>query len=206
MQNMESIGSRCRSFGPQIFGLCAVLLAGQASAEPQRLSSGPSASWELVQREGDRQCVLRTKILGSADLDTIDVDRSLGGRKVELRLHGPRSGKEASSTNAGYAVGNGIARHQLVIETDGADGRRSVELEFIDDEAAAIAQGSPVSLAVTRRQVITVYTKGLVALLPALDACSRNDLIEPWRRSSDGRAGGCRSFRRRFDYLDWGLS
>lgn len=157
-----------------LFVLCA---AGPSLAAPTRFSNGPAAKWELVEREGDRHCQLRTRV-PNLSLGLLDVDRTLGARKYEWRFHGPRTGKPLSTIMAGYVIGPGPVKHQQVVEADDANGRRSVELEFEGDEAALISTGAQVAIAIRKGEVITIDTEGMTALVAELDACSRNYLVE----------------------------
>ena len=110
--------------------LLAAAVSSQLHAEPVQLSNGPSAKWELVQQDGDRNCLLRSKLNGSTTLDTVEFTRSIGGRDLDLRIHGPSTGKPWTQFNSTYTVGGGQEKSRQLTEDDGDNGRRFREHRF----------------------------------------------------------------------------
>jgi TonB family protein len=157
--------------------LLPALIAGQAHAEPVRLSNGSSARWELVEQDGDRYCLLRSKLPGSTALDTVDISRSIGGRDLGLTIHGPGTGKAWIKYNSTFAIGSGQEKSRQLTEDDLDSGRRAVRIDFDNDEAAALFNGAPLSLSIDPARSITIDTNGLRVLVPAVDNCSRSHLV-----------------------------
>jgi TonB family protein len=157
--------------------LLAASVSSQLHAEPVQLSNGPSAKWELVQQDGDRNCLLRSKLNGSTTLDTVEFTRSIGGRDLDLRIHGPSTGKPWTQFNSTYTVGGGQEKSRQLTEDDGDNGRRSVSIDFDSDEAAALVRGAQLSLSIDNERSITIDTRGIGALLPAIEQCSRDRLV-----------------------------
>ena len=153
------------------------LMASQTHAEPIRLSNGQAATWELVEQDGDRHCLLRTKLVGSPSLDTLDVSRSIGGRDFELTIRGPGTGKSWAQFNSTYAIDGGPEAVRQLTDDEDDGGRRALSIGFANDEAAALYGGAPLLLSIDPERSVTIDTKGLAALQRAVDQCSRDRLV-----------------------------
>lgn len=178
MRNQSRRASRSRNIS-LAFGCIGLALfaATQAIAARMLLSNGSGANWELVERDGDHRCLLRTTILGGADRGIVDVDRSLGGHNLKLTMRGWAGGYSLPELRTDYSIGTVGGKSQQVTEYVTGDVRK-VTLEFRDDEAAAIYKGSGVRFRFSYVAFVAIDSTGLVPLLAAVDACARDYFVE----------------------------